>query len=123
MDLIDFERQHDVVLPAAVVAHFSNGTTGRDEYREPTMIATWHLPGVKSAAELGWAFDGANSLFVFADYLIDSYFYAVRLTSSADNPAPVFAIYSNERVVPCAASFAEFVEAIRADDTAVLHRG
>jgi len=59
--------------------------------------------------------------FVFADYLMSSWLYAVRITSDATNLGPVYRVTANDAPVQMeAASFREFMTKYVADPGSVL---
>lgn len=103
------------MLPADVLSFYrladGSGTNDMDN----ALIRFWPLGEVRPVHEAlneldgpeRWAYPGC---FVFADYLIDSWLYAIRLTADPAQPAPVFRVLAGDPPAePMAASFAEFI--------------
>ncbi len=114
-DVESFQRQHGVVLPADVLSFYrlADGSSTND--MDNALIRFWPLGEFKPVHEAlnelhgseRWAYPGC---FIFADYLIDSWLYAVRLTADPAQPAPVFRVLAGDPPRDAmAASFAELI--------------
>jgi hypothetical protein len=59
--------------------------------------------------------------FVFADHLINSWLYAVKLTNDPHQPAPVYRVTAGNTPGECmASSFREFMESYAKDPTSII---
>jgi hypothetical protein len=122
-EIAAFEERYSVVLPPVVREYFAtvNGTRdGRLGMEDEDQIGFWHLDQVEPL-ELPTTGDptaGGGALFVFADWLIDSWRYAFRLTRDHDEVAPVFVSFDPPLQV--ATSFSEFLERYLARDMRML---
>jgi hypothetical protein len=114
----EFEARHHVHFPADCRAYFATlngGKDGRNAMTADQMIAFWRLDEVEPRPN-----DASTEyLFWFADFLIDSHAYAIRLSADAEAPAPVFIDHgtSVEEVAP---SLSAFLHAYIAKDEKVL---
>lgn len=114
VDLKAFESRYWISLPADLRAYFSevNGLDGEDANK----IAFWpllltperphdsfvrNLPSLPGQSQ----FEGWERIFVFADWLIWSSFYFIKLSSDAQAPTPVF---FHARDCQIAKSFSDF---------------
>jgi SMI1/KNR4 family protein SUKH-1 len=106
-DIRSFEAKFNVELPDDVRAYLKrvDGMASRD-YPED-LIRFWQL----NEFECARASEGQGAVFVgwlvFADFLIDSHFYAFRAGRSS---AGEVAIGGGEELLPVASSFAEFID-------------
>jgi hypothetical protein len=118
--LAAFEAKYGVVTPRAFRAYFE-AVDGTGDDSDGEVIRFWPLAEVMpinedcqvESAELGeW--------FLFADFMINSHIFAVRLTADPANEAPV-ASWDSE-LIPQARSFAVFLKRYLADrDSLQLH--
>jgi hypothetical protein len=106
------ENKHRVRLPKSVRAmyEFANGYEGFDRW---CTLTFWALERIAPSIEPGF--------FVFADFLIDSWHYAVRLAMDADVSTAV--VISDGCVhKPLAESFEEFIEMYVTGNPEILTR-
>jgi hypothetical protein len=102
-DISAFERGHQVTLPEDVRRYFTtlNGTGNdmdNDTYR------FWPLAEVKPVYEVlapsrGFEYPDRYAYpdcFAFADYMISSWLYAVKLTGDPAQPAPVYRVTASD---------------------------
>lgn len=113
-----FEQRHNVILPEAVRDYFRTAD-GMGDDMDNEMFRFWPIQEVKPVEEV--LADTENGMvypdryaypncFVFADYCIWCWAYAVRLTDDPKQPAPVFRITGDkEPGEQMAASFIEFM--------------
>ena len=78
-------------------------------------IAFWHLDEIEPEDV------GGVRVVPFADFLIDSHRYVIRLGSDSGESAPVFIHPGDGRLIRIADSFSDFVRAYIAGDEEVLH--
>ena len=110
-----FENQYSVVLPQQVVDYF-RFVDGMDDEMYRDMYRFWKLEQVRPVFDVlsGHDFserDAYPSYFVFADYMINSWCYAVLLTEDGQQPAPVrFVTYSDSPGGFAANSFQSFMQ-------------
>jgi hypothetical protein len=127
-EICAFEARYRIVIPADVRQYFArlNGT-GDDMDGETYRF--WPLAEVKPVHEELVGFRGIQypdryaypDCFVFADYMISSWLYAVKLTRDATQPAPVYRVTASE--VPgerMADSFCDFMSRYANDPNSVL---
>jgi hypothetical protein len=122
-EIAQFEARYRVTLPPIVREYFSvlNGTeVGQCGMEDEDLISFWHLDQVRTLAEEcpGEGTPHADQLFVFADWSIWAYAWAVRL--SADTAAATPVVITHEPGQQVAASFGEFIQRYVARDPEVL---
>jgi len=101
-DIVTFERQYGIRMPAAVADYFLqvNGTvSGKWGIDDDGLSGFWHLAQVGPLRAAADSHDGGGvtDLFAFADHSIDIWIYAVRLTGHDEQSAPVFAVLHEPR--------------------------
>lgn len=123
-----FESRFQVSLPTDVRRYFGllNGT-GQD--MDDDMYRFWPLSEVKPVHE---ELSDANGVkypdrfaypdcYVFADYLISSWLYAVKITDDPTQPAPVFRVTASDTPgEQMASSFSEFMSRYADDPNSVI---
>lgn len=124
-EITSFEAKHGVVLPKAVREYFLfvDGTGGNmDEWH----FCFWPLSDVKPVYE---QLDGDHypdryaypDCYVFADYCVDCWDYAFRLTRDSSQPAPVFRVTGGDTPGEMMAeSFLEFMCRYLAEPDSVM---
>lgn len=132
-ELARFAMAHRVQLPADLVRYFAlvNGTGG--EYDEPFFCFN-SLAEVQSVAERFHDYHGVpkysdllhtwpehEQFYVFADYMIHLFAYAIRLDTGASSTNSVYVLCGGD-YRPIAESFTEFL-ALYKRDSAVLYMG
>jgi hypothetical protein len=108
-----FEVRHGIALPPDVSEYFRlvNGTRrGAGHAEDKDDISFWHLSQVEP--------HGDDHLFVFADWLIDSVGWGIRLSADRAAPAPVLSVYDGPD--PVAESFDEFLQTYLRGDIRAL---
>ena len=132
-ELARFATVHQVQLPADLVRYFThvNGTGG--EYDEP-FFWFYSLAEVQSVAErfldnhgipkysdLLHTWPEHGQYYVFADYMINLFAYAIRLDAEASSTNPVFVLCGGDHR-PIAENFTEFL-ALYKRDSVMLYMG
>lgn len=123
-EITAFEEKYGIRLPADVRAYFEtvNGTLlGAYNMEDRDLLSFWHLDQVRTFAEEGIKGDpDAAHSFVFADYSMWGYAFAVRLSKDPTAPAPVVVdIGSPHQIV--AGSLAEFLERYLKRDKDIIY--
>jgi hypothetical protein len=120
-----FESKYQVVLPRDVREYFTTVDGTGDHLTEEWYFRFWPLAEVKSVHEI---LDARNpdqfsypDCFVFADHLVSSWVYAVKLTREPHQLAPVFEIHGGypPSEVICD-SFREFMSRYADDDKNII---
>ena len=111
--IMDFEAKYGVRLPDDMREYFSvvNGMDQSEHWMaDDNFISFWALDEVKPLAEEmpECVCESADSYFVFADYSIFAYAYAIRLSAAGNESHPVIVTY--DRPVVIANSFTDFME-------------
>ena len=121
-EMAAFEARYGVRLPSDLREYFA-AADGFDGSTDDETITFLGLDEVKPLGEY-WSpeVEGGNSYFVFADFLISSHVYAVRLARDAGAGNPVAVVYDRE-LVEAAGSFSEFVAGYLESSHAVLFPG
>ena len=112
-ELAVFETRHDVKLPLLITDYFLavNGTKeGECMMEGEDLISFWHLDQLKTVKEhyQDDSIADVNRLFIFADYSINCYSWAVRLSADPSADTPVVISYALDR--PIAPTFEAFLE-------------
>ncbi len=124
-----FEQRYSVVLPPAVHQYFEAVDGTGDDMEGDLCYTFWPLSRVKPVDDelsdnRGVVYADRYAYpqcFVFADHFLDSWFYAVKLTSDSDQPAPVFRVLASDTPgEEMTASFHEFMELYLADPKNIL---
>jgi len=124
-DLAVWEARHGRTMPRQLRAWFTTLNGISDEggaFDDDLLISFYPLPLFVSLPEDAPSFaeaEDAASYFVFADHLMWSHGYGVRL-GGGDPEAPVFCIYAPNLIMPVAPSFAAFLELYLAGDSEAL---
>jgi hypothetical protein len=117
----DFESRYNVRLPQDFRDYFLrvNGMeTHWPNAQDKEGFTFWPLERANTVLEEAanhlhsdeWSsFSGAESLFIFADYLDWSWAYAIKLSSDTLSGNPVFIIGKKKTPIEVAGSFSEFV--------------
>ncbi len=117
-----FEQRYRVALPADLRAYFRwvNGTAGGSlGMDDDDLFGWWHLDQVRTfAEEKVKAGPDPRQCYVFADYSIWGYAFAVHLAQPDSSPV-VVSYGDRHRYV--AASFHEFIEHYLSDPRSVLY--
>lgn len=119
-----FERKYGVVLPRDVGEYFSSvDGMGEDDF-DNNLYRFWQLKEVKPVEDhlsdaRGFVYPGRYaypSCFVFADWSLNCWDYAVKLTADRNQPAPVYRVDDSDFMgEPMAESFREFMERYAVD--------
>ena len=120
-----FESKYHVVLPHDVREYFLTVDGTGDHMTEEWCYRFWPLADVKPVLE---ELDSRNSdrfsypdCFVFADHLISTWDYAVKLTQDPNQSAPVFRVYGTYPTgEQMSDSFREFMSRYAAEDTNIV---
>lgn len=119
--IAEFEHRYQVVMPAGVRAYFQ-AMDGQCPEMGSDLFRFWPLSEVKLVSEeLGDIHSQRLSFpncFVFVDYLIWSWAYAVEMGNSPDLPGAVYRIDDGENSQVCT-SFMEFIRAYVADPESI----
>jgi SMI1/KNR4 family protein SUKH-1 len=120
--IIEFERDYSVKLPPDLRDYFLH-VNGMDPHwpnaQDQQGYTFWSLDRVKNVLEEAtnhsngqwWSsFPGADSFFIFADYLDWSWVYTIRLSHDPSRQSPVFLVAKEETPIKIAESFCEFIE-------------
>lgn len=128
-EISTFERKYGVVLPPTVRQYFETVDGTGDDMEGDFCYTFWPLSEVKPVDEelsdaKGVVYSDRFSYpqcFVFADHLLNSWDYAVKLTSDPNQPAPVFRVTASDSPgEKMASSFSEFMEQYLADPRNIL---
>lgn len=116
--LADFERKYRVKLPDTLrtLLKFVDGMADGDV--DDDLYCFWPISDIKTVGEicktgLGPAkIDPADyeNYFVFADYCISAWDYAIELDSNPNNPGPVYRVFCEPVKEKIAESFFEFLQ-------------
>lgn len=125
----EFEEKYQVTLPADFAEYLQTvDGTGVDESDE-NVLSFLPLSEIRPVHEVlddsgGVVYSDRFAYpdcFVFADYLISSWLYAVQITSDPDNSGPVYRVTGSDAPVHMeAASFREFMTRYAADPGSVI---
>ncbi len=111
-----FEAKYQVALPPLVRDYFAS-VDGTGDNSDGVFIHFWPLSEVKTIMDYhGWSPDQAAGLegwFYFADFMISSHDFAIRLTSDPADDGPV--MFADGELYPLALSFAGFLDRYLAD--------
>lgn len=128
-EISTFERKYGVVLPPAVRQYFETVDGTGDDMEGDYYYTFWPLSAVKPVEDHlsdanGVIYSNRYSYpqcYVFADHLLNSWDYAVKLTLDPNQPAPVFRVNGAtsppDQVSP---SFREFMTQYLADPKSIL---
>lgn len=118
-EIVEFEKKYDVVLPKDFREYIEAVDGSSDGYMDDALYRFWPLSEIKPVHEEldesgGVVYTDRHAYpgcFVFADYCINCWLYAVKLTKDAGQPAPVFRVTAGdtpgEQMAP---SFLEFMK-------------
>ena len=123
--MASFAEQYGVRLPAAFAVLWRR-VDGMDENdTDDELIRFWQLVEMKPVLnELPSADpDTHRSLFVFADWSISAYYYAIELSSENNELGAVSIVGGRAEPVPVAASFSEFLGSYLDDTMSVFAAG
>ncbi len=120
--ITEFEQKYQVVMPADVRSYFL-AMDGQCAQMGDDLFRFWPLSEVRPASE-GLSDDDPDRLallgyFLFADYLISSWEYAVRMQGSPDAGGSVYCVAGGERDRQVAVSFTGFIGAYVNDPMSV----
>ncbi len=122
-NLAAFEDRHGVRLPAAFVALYrkADGNAGDENLTRLWPLAEIHRLSESNdlRGELGALPSDAREYFIFADYLIFSHVYAVRLTSDGRDDRVLWVLDATQRA-EIAPSFESFLRAYADDPYSIL---
>lgn len=113
-ELRAFESRYQVSLPSELRDYFLTVNGMADGFSDDALIRFWSLSEVKPIPEEAPDYsdpsyiEGAETLFLFADYCIWSHAYAIRLSSNSENPSPIIVI-GGETPIRIFESFSELV--------------
>lgn len=121
--LAAFEAKYNVHLPSDLRDYFAavNGFDGSEGWVTDSELITFlGLDEVKSVSEY-WSPEvaDADSYFVFADYSLAAFVYAIRLVNDSGDGSSVVVIYDCEPL-KVASSFSEFAKDYLENNQAVL---
>jgi SMI1 / KNR4 family (SUKH-1) len=123
-DLVVFERTHGVTLPADVRA-FLQAVNGFEEGEWDEEMVEWY-PISKWEPMIGPSYavetlPDAASYYVFADYCLNAFLYAIRLGPSVDEQNTVIGWFGGDPPSwRMASSFSELLEAYLRDPAVML---
>jgi|GEM_PF-4142047 len=110
-----FQQSNCLVLPDLVLEYFRRIPLNKEDNFDGDLFCFWPLTKVERVGvtwRCGSLQSNANAeLFVFADYCISAWEYAMHLNANNDNAAPVVMISGSDTDPPhqIAASFEEFL--------------
>ncbi len=121
-----FESKYQVVLPSAFREYFAAVDGTGDEMITDWCFCFWSLDKVEPitgyvAREIETK-DSREEWFVFADHLIESFDFVIRLNSDPANVGPV-AVPQGLELWPLAPSFEAFLELYLADEKNLFNFG
>jgi hypothetical protein len=110
-ELAAFEKRHGVALPPSMRAYFQTADGNCDMGND--YFTFWRLRDVKLVSEENADTENTDrpdymTCFVFADYLICGWLYAVQLTGDPAGDGPVYLVNGKQRTV-VADSFLDFM--------------
>src|SRR5690349_7891094 len=113
-EIAAFESTYQIILPDDVRSYFLkvNGMKKSTEGMDNKMMTFYSLKDVKPLSKEmeGYEIENAESYFVFADYNITSWYYAVQLSGNTEQPACVFRIDIDGTLTKLERSFSRFIE-------------
>ncbi len=119
-----FEGRRGVRLPAGLRDYFRSvggiAVDGESPALDQDLIRFWPLEEVSSLAKAWVPAREAERWFVIADYAMWTWAYVVRLSSDAEEAAPVAVNFGGAELRPIADSFHEFVEMYLRRDPLVI---
>lgn len=118
-ELRAFEGRHGVRLPEAVRDYFLH-VAGMSPAVDHDLIRFWPLDEVSTLAKAWVPAPEAERWFVIGDYAMWTWAYVVRLSSNAEEAAPVAVSFGSAELRPIAGSFQEFVEMYLRRDPLVI---
>jgi hypothetical protein len=116
-----FETRYGVHVPRDLRDYFLIVNGLEEGEWDGEMIEWYPLQKWRNLIESGWALEGLpnpESYFLFADYCLDAFGYAIRLYSSTTDRNPVICVDAHEP--PLAQSFSELIEAYLANPSVLL---
>lgn len=121
-ELNAFERRHGVALPPAMRDYFQIANGNRDMGTD--FFRFWTLQEVKLVSEeltdpIHTDRNDYPQCFIFADYLLWCWAYAVCLSNDANADEPVYIIGGTDKIV-IAATFLEFMQKYAANPDSLL---
>lgn len=126
-EIAHFEAHYDVRLPEDFRQYFYavNGMGGsRSEVMDNSLLCFWSIEDIKNVAEEYANFPQSilepASLFIFADYCIESFYFAIKLSRDPHQPTPVYWM-GNLPEPKLADSFSDFAEIYLADAELVIN--
>jgi SMI1 / KNR4 family (SUKH-1) len=118
--LAEFEARYGVVLPPDMRAYFKAVDGMNGEMDDQRMVTFWPLEQVKRVTdELPGEPRKHESYFLFADFLIWSHGYAIRLSADSEAANPVVIVPADGTTRRVAESFSDFITRYLADDQAL----
>lgn len=123
-EIENFQRHYEVVLPSSVRAYFE-AANGQCEEMGNDLFRFWPLSEVKPVSEELDSDIHTDRLdfpgyFVFADYLIWSWGYAVKIESISEFAAPVHCLTGEKHTRQVASSFVEFIQKYLTNDESIM---
>ena len=124
-----FQAKYGVAVPADVLAYLLTVDGNSDGETDDELIRFWPfgeiVPVHKELDEQAGAIYPDHfaypDCFVFADYLIESWLYVVKLTADPEQPAPVYRVTADGSAGDqMSASFREFMENYAAKPSSVV---
>jgi hypothetical protein len=119
-----FERRHGVRLPAGLRDYFRTvggiAVDGESPALDQDLIRLWPLGEVSTLAKAWVPAPEAERWFVVGDYAMWTWAYVVRLSSDAEEAAPVAVSFGGAELRTIAESFEEFVEMYLRRDPLVI---
>lgn len=128
-DVESFQLKYGVVVPPDVLAYFLTVDGSSADDMDDDLFRFWPLAEVVPVHEELDERGGVvypdrfayPDCFVFADYLIHSWLYAVKLTADPTQPAPVYRVTGGDHPgEQMSASFGEFVARYAANPSSVM---
>ncbi|MEO6908000.1 MAG: SMI1/KNR4 family protein [Abditibacteriaceae bacterium] len=115
--LKELESKYQIILPDDFKEYLLSINWSRDYDWDGETISFWTINRINEEA-LNYRRSEKEHYLVFADYLISSHEYAIKLESQATATSPVFFVYYD--CVQAAPSFTEFLEGYMANDMDML---
>ena len=119
IELSKFENKYNVLLPEDLKDYFSTVNGFNDEDCDEEVITFLPFEEIEPLSKCWSQKPEAQSYFIFADFLISSHVYAIRLTNNVNSNNPIFIVY-DDTPIQIAESFSEFVKGYLKNDYNIL---
>ena len=129
LQVAEFQSKYGVTIPRDVLEYLEAVDGSSYDFMDSDFYRFWPLSEIRPVHEV---LDDSNGViysdrfsypdcFVFSDYLIDSWLYAVKFTGDSLQPAPVYRVTADatpgEQMAP---SFREFMVRYAVDPNSIL---